>query len=185
MRRPFLVGSRVYLRSLDTDDLDSAYLQWVNDSETVRFLAAGRFPTTRAGLERHLRSSGRQAGNLFLAIVRQDDDRHIGNIRLGPIDWVNRVGPIGILIGEPDCHGKGYGREAVSLVAQHAFEQLGLNKVTAGAHGDHAAYIRMFTAAGFAIEGSQRQHLYRDGQYRDNVLMALLRDEFLARATRT
>jgi [ribosomal protein S5]-alanine N-acetyltransferase len=185
MRAPFLVGERVYLRALDLADIDGPYLGWMNDAETTRFLDSGRFPTTRAALEKSVLAAGRSTGNLFLAIVTCHSDCHVGNVKLGPIDWVHRVGSIGILLGDAASRGKGYSSEAVGLVVRHAFEQLGLNKVTAGAYADHAASIKLFAAHGFVVEGRQRCHLYREGQYYDKVLMGLLRDEYAARSRRS
>lgn len=181
MRQPFLIGTKLYLRVLEDADLEGPYLSWLNDQETTKFLDTGRFPTTRRSLEETIQTSAKQTDSLFLAIVDRETDRHIGNIKLGPINWVHRYGSIGILLGDPAYRGKGYGQEAVELVLDHAFTQLGLHKVTAGAYGTHAASLALFKGQGFSVEGCLRGHLYLNGSYHDKVLMGLLREEYLQR----
>ena len=181
MLQPFLIGTKLYLRALETLDLEGPYLAWLNDQETTRYLETGRFPTTRKALEEAIQASARQTDSLFLAVVDRETDRHIGTIKLGPINWVHRLAPIGILIGEATFRGRGYGREALELILAHAFEQLDLHKVAAGAYADHAGSVELFTGTGFSIEGRLRDHLYREGRYYDKVLLGLVRDEYLKR----
>lgn len=176
MRSPFLIGERIYLRGLDARDLEGSYLDWINDRQTTRFLDTGRFPSTRGELEDYVRRASDGSKDLFLAIVEKSSDRFIGTIKLGPIDWIHRHGAIGILIGPADARGKGYGKEAVSLVVRHAFECLGLNKVSAGAYADHQRSVDLFVSLGFTEEGRLRKHLFRDGGYQDKVLLARLND---------
>jgi len=179
MQHPFLVGTKLYLRPLGLADLDGPYLGWLNDQETIRFLDSGRFPTTRTALEEAFHA--KQTDSLWLAIVDRKTDCHIGNIKLGPINLMHRYASLGILIGDPSFRGKGFAREAIELVLKHAFTQLGLNKVTAGAYTDHVACLELFKRLGFSVEGRQRNHLYREGAYHDKVLMGLLREEYLER----
>lgn len=181
MRHPFLIGGKLYLRPLEPSDLDGPYLGWLNDPATTRFLETGRFPTTRTALEDALRTSGNRMDQFMLAIVDRRTDKHVGNIKLGPINWVHRYGSLGILLGNPAYRGKGYGREAIELALQHAFTQLGLQKVTAGAYGDHAACLALFKGLGFSVEGCLRSHLYREGRYYDKIVMGLQREAYLQR----
>lgn len=181
MQQPFLIGIKLYLRPLSLADLDGPYLNWLNDPQTVRFLDSGRFPTTRQALEESIRAFGQQRDMVMLAIVDRRTHQHIGNIKLGPINWIHRYASIGLLLGDSKKRGKGFGHEAVALVLDHAFKQLGLHKVTAGAYDDHDASLALFTRMGFVVEGRQRGHLYREGVYHDKVVMGLLSEEYLTR----
>jgi len=42
----------------------------------------------------------------------------------------------------------------------------------------NTAAIKIYTKAGFVEEGRHRNHIYRDGQYYDYILMGLLHDEY-------
>jgi ribosomal-protein-alanine N-acetyltransferase len=104
-----------------------------------------------------------------------DSDRHIGNIKLGPVDWLHRVGDLGLIIEERGCWGKDYAFEAISL--EYAFGQLNLRKVTAGCYALNQGSIEAFQKAGFVIEGVRRQNYHCDGNYDDGILLGMLRSE--------
>jgi RimJ/RimL family protein N-acetyltransferase len=180
MRRPFLVGDRVYLRALEPEDLAGPYVEWMNDYEVTRFLETGMFPVTTAALQRYLEATAAPT-SVLLAIVEKSSGRHVGNIKLGPVHALHRRADLGIMLGDKRSWGRGYGREAVDLLLAYAFDRLNLNKVTLGLYADHEAALRLYEGAGFKIEGTQRQQLFRDGAYRDRHVMGILREEYVSR----
>ena len=66
------------------------------------------------------------------AILNKKTGAHIGNIKLGDINWIHRFSELGIMIGDKRYWGKGYGEEACKLVLAYAFDRLNLNKVILG-----------------------------------------------------
>ncbi len=54
MRKPFLVGERLYLRFPEECDIGEEYLGWLNDQEVTRYLETGKFPATYQGIRRYL-----------------------------------------------------------------------------------------------------------------------------------
>ena len=100
-----------------------------------------------------------------------NENRHIGNIKIGPVDWHHRVGDIGLLIGEADCWGQGYASEAISALAAYAFANLGLEKLTAGAYAPNVGCIRAFERAGFKREGIRRSQCQFENNRVDVVLL--------------
>jgi len=177
---PFLAGSQVYLRPLERTDLNENYQAWVNDPEVTRYLEAGVFPTTREDLEKFFESVTGSRTQVILAIVERKSDRHIGNVKLGPIDWVHRRGVFGMLIGEKKFWGRGIGQEVTRLMVEYAFGRLNLNRVTLGVLAEHESAVRCYEKVGFKVEGRFRQELFRDGEYKDRLWMGLLRAEYLA-----
>jgi [ribosomal protein S5]-alanine N-acetyltransferase len=174
---PFLEGKRIYLREVRLTDVNENYYRWMNDKEVTRYLESRFYPNSMEKLAEYVTTKLGDRNNIFLAIVQKDGDRHIGNIKLGPIDWIHRVGDLGLIIGEKDCWGKGYASEAISLVVEYAFGQLNLRKVTAGCYALNQGSIKAFQKAGFVIEGVRRQHYYCGGSYDDGILLGILRSE--------
>ena len=177
---PFFAGSQVYLRPLEKTDLNEQYLAWLNDPEVTRYLETGVFPATRQDLERFFESVTGSRSQVILAIVDKKSDRHIGNVKLGPIDWVHRRAVFGILIGEKKFWGRGIGQEVTHLAVEYAFLRLNLNRVSLGVFAEHKAGVRCYEKIGFRKEGLCRQDLFRNGEYHDRLLMGLLRAEYLA-----
>ena len=50
-----------------------------------------------------------------------EDGRHIGNIKLGPIQWLHRRADLSLFIGDKSCWSLGYASEAIGLVRDWAF----------------------------------------------------------------
>ncbi len=62
-------------------------------------------------------------------IAHKDTEEYIGQLDLIKIDWPNRVGTIGIVIGTKENLSKGYGTEAIKLLQDFVFNKLNLNKL--------------------------------------------------------
>lgn len=175
---PFLVGEWIYLRPLEPADVTEAYVGWLNDSDVTRFMQTGAFPTMRHSLRQYVKRLGKSSDTVMLAMVERGTGRHVGNVKLGPIHQIHHRADLGIMIGEKTRWGRGYGREAVGLMLGYAFERLNLHKVTLGVEAGHKPAVRLYEELGFKIEGVQRQHIFRNGRYRDNLVMGLLRSEY-------
>jgi RimJ/RimL family protein N-acetyltransferase len=178
MRRPFLVGKKVYLRLLEESDIGDEYVEWLNDYEVTRYLETGQFPSSPEAIRTYLERFQDSTTDLIFAIVDTETDQHIGNVTLNRINWINRTADTGLIIGPKESRGKGYAFEAWSLILEYAFQRLGLRKIIAGAVVDNAASITILKKLGFKIEGTFRQEFLVDGEYKDGVRLGLLREEF-------
>jgi len=168
-----LVGERVVLRDLEESDVGERYVRWMNDPEVMAALESRFTRHSRESLLEYLRSIRGASDTLFLAITLRSDARHIGNIKLGPIHAHHRFAEIGLLIGEKDEWGKGYASEAIALLAAHAFESLGVHRLSAGCYASNQGSVKAFLRAGFAIEGIARDQYLFDGRYVDGVRLVL------------
>ena len=173
----FIEGERIYLREVRPSDVNENYYRWMNDPEVTRYLESRFYPNSMEGLREYVAGKLGDRDNVFLAIVLKEGDRHIGNIKLGPINWIHRFAKIGILIGGKDCWGKGYATEAIRLVVDYAFGVLNLHKLTAGCYNLNQGSIKAFQKAGFVIEGVRKQHCHCGSGYIDTVLLGILRSE--------
>jgi RimJ/RimL family protein N-acetyltransferase len=178
MRRPFLVGKKVYLRLLEESDIGDEYVEWLNDYEVTRYLETGQFPSSPEAIRKYLERFQDSTTDLIFAIVDTETDQHIGNVTLNRINWINRTADTGLIIGKKAFWGKGYAFEAWSLVLEYAFQRLGLRKIIAGAVVDNVTSITILKKLGFKIEGTFRQEFLVDGEYKDGVRLGLLREEF-------
>jgi [ribosomal protein S5]-alanine N-acetyltransferase len=103
MHHPFIVGERLYLRRVERADLGTDYFQWLNDPDVTRHMYNGTFPNSEEAMVAYYEQTVQSTDRVNLAMVRREDDRHIGNIGLSAIDWVNRTAEVGIIIGERSC----------------------------------------------------------------------------------
>ena len=178
MKTPFVVGTQIYLRPLKREDLNEKYLSWLNDPEVNRYLESGIFPYTRDELERFYEQATGSSNQVVLAIVDRETDQHIGNVKLGPINWVHRKATLGILVGGREFWRKGIGTEATRLMVEYGFFRLNLNRIDLGVYAEHEAAIRVYEKVGFQVEGRFREDLFHEGKFKDRLWMGLLRSEY-------
>lgn len=162
---------RLRLTMLSAADCGSPYLDWMNDPRVQRYLESRHVKHDRSGLERFVATCNESNDRLLLGIRPRTDGRHVGNVKLGPIDRPNARASVGIMIGDTSAVGRGYAAEALRVLADHAFATLGLGKLTAGAHAPNVASVRAFERAGFAVEAILPRHAVLDGERVDVVMM--------------
>lgn len=178
MKNPYLVGKRIYLRPLAESDVNERYLSWISDSSIAKFLDVNLFPTTKRQLIDFYNQVRKSKTDVMFAIVTKNKDRHIGNIKLGSINFIHRYGDLGIMVGEKKFWGKGYSQEAINLLLNYAFNKLNLNKVILGGYGNHRAAIKCYKNVGFKVEGRIKELLYFEGKYVDKIIMGVSKKEF-------
>lgn len=179
MKHPFLVGHRVYLKGLESEDLAGQYFQWFNDQEVCAFNSHGYFPNNSVIMHDFLEKIHSSETNLVLAIVVKKGDMHIGNISLQNIDWISRSAEFAIIIGEKSFWGKGYSKEAADLIIEHGFSNLNLNRIYCGTAMRNVAMQKLAEHMGMKKEGVRRQGMFKRGEYVDIYEYGLLKDEYL------
>ena len=83
---------------------------------------------------------------------------------------------VGYWIGKPFVR-QGYTSEALNGMLQHAYDNLGLNRVEAACMPTNRASISVLERAGFRREGLARRHLRINGVFEDHLLFARLNDD--------
>lgn len=156
---------------LTPEHVTETYVSWLNAPEINRYLES-RFEThtvesTRAFVATMLASPN----SLFLGIKSHQLGRHVGNIKLGPIDWYHETADIGILIGDKSAWGKGIATSSIKAITEIARNRLQLRKLTAGCYASNMASKRAFEKAGFVFEGVRPSQYLLDGAPQDLVLI--------------
>ena len=168
-------GEKVYLSPISTEDLD-IFMNWVNDPEIAH---TTNFYTQFTSLtqEKEIVELLAKKGNTF-SIVTQENDKIIGTCSFSNINETNRVAEIGIIIGEKEYRGKGYGTEAVNLLLQFGFMNRNYNSIYLHVHSFNARAIACYEKAGFKRQGVCREALIRGDKKYDRIYMDILADEY-------
>lgn len=176
MKNPFLIGERIYLRPLEREDA-AIFVPWVNDQEITRNLVLYR-PMNRDGEEEFIARASKDHGGMVFGIALKKGDRLIGNTGFHALHTKDRHAGFGILIGEKSEWDRGYGTEATRLMIRYGFGTLNLNRIWLHVYEYNERGRRAYENAGFRVEGTLRQHSYRDGRYWDVVTMGIVREEW-------
>ncbi|KXJ94464.1 GNAT family acetyltransferase [Microdochium bolleyi] len=80
-----------------------------------------------------------------------------------------------------DHRGKGYGGEAIEWGLWYSFQMAGLHRVQIQAFGFNEGAVKLYTKLGFREEGRQRDFMWFNGGWHDNVIFGMLEHEWRAR----
>lgn len=177
--RPIITvaGEKVALGPLRRD-LIPLYHAWITNLETNRFLLARAASMTLDAEVEWFENTSKQSNTAIFTIYELPTYRPIGNVNLHNIDQVNRSAELGIMIGETDARGRGFGTEAVRLVCDIGFNALGLNSIHLVTFGWNIAGQKAYVKAGFREIGRRREARWFDGRYWDDIWYDILRSEF-------
>ncbi len=171
-------GQLVRLVAANSETDTDIWAGWSRNSEFQRLLdSAPANPWSRIRARAELEEEPKET--LFPFNIRAlADDRLIGFVGLGGLQWTHGDTWLGIGIGEPAYWGRGYGADATRLVLRFGFTELNLHRVTLGVYSYNLRAIRAYEKAGFVTEGRLRHVLHRDGQWYDEVSMGILREDW-------
>ncbi len=171
-----IVGQRIYLKILSPDDVTEAYLSWMHDSEVLQYLESKFRSQTMDSLRNFVQAVNDSPTDFMFGMFLSDSNQHIGNIKIGDITFLHRRGDVGLIIGEKTAWGKGYATEAIELVTRYAFEELNLNKLTAGMYKVNQGSYKAFIKAGYRDVGTYTKHMFFKGKYIDSLLLEKCND---------
>lgn len=181
-------GEKVRLVMDNPEVMAEAYAHWTRDSEYFRLLdssaaqlwSVNKFKEwLKKDLEKPVQTE------IFFSIRALDDDRLLGFIGLGGIQWSQGDAWVAIGIGERQDWGMGYGTDAMRLILDYAFRELNLHRVSLDVFSYNPRAIRSYEKAGFKVEGRVKNTLLREGQRYDEVFMGILRSEWEAALNQT
>ncbi len=119
--------------------------------------------------------------NFIIALM---DGRPVGMVSVSGIDTLHRhCEPGRFLIGDEEAvRGIPAAVEAMKLVYQLVFDELGLLRVFGTIASDNLLMMKWQKFLGMKEEGRLRRHYFINGHYQDAVLFGMLEDEYRAQA---
>jgi ribosomal-protein-alanine N-acetyltransferase len=169
----YLKVNRIYLREVRETDVNEHYYSWLNNPDVNQYLETRFIPRSIENILEYVRAKKDRLEEPFFAVCLLDNHQHIGNIKLGPINWLHRNADVSLFIGEKELWGQGYATEAIALLAEYAFHTLVLNKLKAGVYAENKASIQAFEKCGFYREGILKGQVFYRGREMDVILFGL------------
>jgi len=128
MKAEILETERMVLKPLSLEHLTKEYIDWLNDEMVYRYLETGG-NYTKAMLEDYLKDVVKK-DIFFWAIHLKNNNLHIGNIKIDPVNFKHGLAEYGIMMGRRSEWGKGYAKEASNKVINFCFQKLHIRKIT-------------------------------------------------------
>lgn len=172
--RTYLQGERLCLRAVEPEDLDFMYV--VENDPDCWSVSDCTVPYSRFALRQYIENTqcdiylDRQ---LRLMVVERASGLTVGAADIFDFSPHHARGEVGILIRR-ECRGRGYAREALSLLCDYAFRFLSFHQLAARIQSDNEACLRLFRSCGFVECGLLKEWWSVGNTYKDVVLMQRL-----------
>lgn len=169
---------RLIIREMTPED-EEAIFGYRSDAETNRFQSW--IPENSGEVEQFIKNHTKDfnvPGTWFqLLIADQDSGSVIGDIGVHFIGPGGQQAELGITVAK-DHHGKGYASEALGGIIGYLFTELGKHRIIASVDPRNTASMKLMEHIGFRKEGHFVKSLFWKNEWVDDVIYALLQDEW-------
>lgn len=165
--------SELFLRSLKVEDTSEKYLGWMNDIEIVKFTEQKNKKHNFQDIKNYVDEKQNSKFDLLFGIFHNSD--HIGNIKLGPINFNHKISEISFFIGEKKYMNKGIMTKVIKYLINFSFKKLSLEKITAGCYSNNLGSKKVLLKCGFTIEGKRRRHVIYEKKRIDTLIFGILK----------
>jgi RimJ/RimL family protein N-acetyltransferase len=179
MRNPVLIGERLYLRALEPPDAD--VLAQLDAVEEDTFMYRQRLPTSPLEHLAQIQESyrPRPPRGISFAVCLREDDRLLGVVGVGDIDWVHRNGETFSGLGPASIRGHGYGTEAKHLLLEYCFDRIGLHVLRSEVAETNTRSAAALMKQGYRRAGVRKWIDVKGGRYIDEYLFDVTREDWL------
>ena len=171
-----IASERLVFKRLSGDHISTEYLSWLNDHKVNMFLETkGNY--TMDLLKTYIEEQYKNE-IYFWAIHLKNSNKHIGNIKIDPIDLKLNSGEYGVLMGDTLNWGKGYAKEASIRIIEYCFEELKLSKITLGVIQDNVNAVKLYEKIGFTIDEVKKDAGVYNNKLSNSLRMSLHVENF-------
>jgi len=168
-------GFSVYLRSLSLLDVHHM-MKWVNEPEHTKNMARLHHKVTLEEETQWVQKMITSPNDFVYVIIRESDGAYIGNVGIHEIYGNARRGRIGLFIQES---GQGYGKQALQLICDAAFQHLKLHKLWLIHYAHNTRMKHMTDLLGFRQEGVMRdEYVDHEGNFHDMIRTCILEQDY-------
>jgi len=172
------------LRPLEEADLPTLYNMRSDPAVAAQFF--NWRPITRTGQVEWYENIRRAPDKLAFVLVGADPTAQgrsaqlqkivLGFGQISNLDYRNGPCEVGGFMIRPHLQRRGYGRKLVKGIVDFCFEEIGVPKVYLEVLAENKVAIALYVSLGFKTAGVWERHVWKDGGWRDVVLMELFCD---------
>jgi RimJ/RimL family protein N-acetyltransferase len=180
------VNYGIGIRPVEARDLESIRLLRNDDSTFSQLTFAEMITPAQQEAWFDALGTARDRAYFTVVTVKHDPDHpilsegeFIGMIRTTEIDRINRSICIGADV-IPAMRGRGYGTKIYKALLKYLFDDLAFHKCFLMVIETNLVARRLYEGVGFRYDGIHRQAIWRDGAWRDYLILSILEDEYRA-----
>jgi RimJ/RimL family protein N-acetyltransferase len=170
-------GKKINLRAIEQTDLELLH-KWSNDPDINYQLGGWHFPSSKQDQQKWFESLNMKSNDQRFAVENKDYNL-IGIANLVDINWKDRNAFHGMLLGDKEIHGKGYGVDTIMTISKYAFEELGLLRLDSSIIAYNKASLGAYLdKCGWKQEGLKKNYYFRKNAWWDKVITGITSEDY-------
>ena len=170
-----IAGDNLFLSPIDIENEYRLLTQWFNEDDSIKN-GNGFFTRVLDETKTKELMQTWNEGPCMFSIVTNDNEfvGHVNLFNFSKHDYAT----LGIYIG-PYYRNLGYGKQAIKLIVDYAFNELNLNSIHLDVYEFNDDAKRLYESIGFKECGRYRDAIYHHGKTWSIILMELLEKEYI------
>ena len=163
---------KVHLKKININRISKEYETWMNDWEIIKFTEQRFKKTSIKDIKNYLKKINNSKNDFIYGIYIKDrkNDIHIGNIKIGSINFYHKRAEISYFIGNKFFWNKGVGKKAINLILNIAKNKFKLKKIIAGVYSLNRSSINVLLSNGFKKEATLKSHIvFKNKRYNSYI----------------
>tara|TARA_B100000959_G_C14704250_1_gene510068 strand:+ start:126 stop:668 length:543 start_codon:yes stop_codon:yes gene_type:complete len=174
--------SHIFLKELRVSDVSTKYVNWLNDHQIVKFTQQNGKIANYKKVAHYVKEKQKSKYEFFYGIFikqkKNDSSRisiiHVGNIKIGPINFFHKHAAISYLVGEKKYWKKGIASIAIKKVVKIAKTRFFLKKVLSYVHQENIASTKVLLNNKFILEAKLKKKLRYKNKRVDELIFSKL-----------
>ena len=156
----------IFLRKIDPKrDVGKEYLKWMNNYEVFKYTEQKNTKHSLSDIRKFVKQKNISKNEFLYGIFLKNSKSHIGNIKLGPNNYIHKSAYISYFIGDKKLWNKGYTTKAIKLIIGVAKTKK-IKKLKAGIYEINRGSEKVLTRNGFKKEGILKSEVqFKDKRY--------------------
>ena len=169
MHYPKIKGGEIYLSPIDIQKKKAILTEWVNSDKSIAY-NNGFYGQMIDEAKMQEKLEKWRDSSVCMAIIREEDEAFMGQVSLFNFGPANSFCTLGIFIGK-EYRGRGYGKEAMDLAVEYAFDTLRVKAVHLEVYSFNEEAIAFYERCGFSKCGTWHLSAYHNGRFNNIILM--------------
>jgi RimJ/RimL family protein N-acetyltransferase len=178
MKPPILTTNRLVMKALTAEDAKPLFAyRSAPEISLYQTWKPGALDEAIDFIEKNTREFNIEGTWFQLGIYEKERETLIGDFGLHFIEPYNAQVEIGFTIAK-EYQRKGYGQEATRSAIDYLFREMKKHRIMASVDPGNIPSIALLERVGMRKEGHFKKSIFIDGQWEDDVIYAILEEEF-------
>lgn len=175
MNKKLFSNCKMFIRELKISDVSKKYIGWLNHENTNKYTEQKYFKHTKKKVTKYVKEKINSKNEFLFGIFITENKKniHVGNIKIGPINFRHKFGEISYIIGEQIFQNRGLGTEAIKQAIKISKNKFKLKKIIAGCYSVNIASKKILLKNNFILEGRISKKLIFKKKRIDHLIFGL------------